>query len=151
MNKMGKVLLLTGACLNFVIALVHVGIVVGGPPAYIYFGVTDLADLAAQGSPIPAAATLILAIIFAGCGLYALSGAGVLRRLPLLRLGLLFIGGVYVLRGLIVILDLFRLIYGAGYPFRQTAFSAVALITGLVYLMGTTLQWNYLRPDIKPA
>jgi hypothetical protein len=149
MNRTGRTLLLIGAGLNFAIAAVHVAIVILGAPAYTYFGTIDLARLAAQGSPIPAVVTLALALIFAGFAVYALAGAGVLRRPPLLRVGLVLIGGVYVLRGLIVVLDLLRLIHGAGYPFRQTVFSAVALITGLLYLVGTFLQRDFLRLEAR--
>ena len=149
MNRTGKTLLLIGASLNLMIALLHVGIVLVGAPAYIYFGTTELARLATQGSPIPAVVTLILAGIFAGFTSYALAGAGVLPRLPLLRIGLISIGGVYVLRGLIVVLDLIRPVRGEGYPFRQTVFSAVALVIGLLYLLGTFQQWENLRPKVK--
>ena len=151
MHGIGKSLLLIGAGLNFVIALIHVGMVFVGAPAYLYFGTTELAGLASQGSPIPATVTLILAGVFAIFAGYGLAGAGLLHRLPLLRLGLLSIAGLYVLRGLIVVLDLIRLIRGAGYPFRQTVFSAVALLIGLVHLLGTLQQWENLQPKAKSS
>lgn len=149
MHRTGKTLLVIGAGLNFVIALIHVGIVVIGAPAYLYFGTTELARLAGQGSPVPATVTLILAGVFAIFAGYALAGAGLIHRLPLLRSGLLSIAGLYILRGLIVVLDLIRLVRGAGYPFRQTVFSAVALLIGLVYFLGTFQQWENLRPKAK--
>jgi hypothetical protein len=150
-KRNGKPLLLIGASLNFLIALLHIGIVIVGAPAYIYFGATDLAQFAAQGSPIPAVVTLILAAIFVVFAVYALSGVGWLPRLPLLRVGLILIGCIYVLRGLIVVLDLLRLVYGMGYPVRQTIFSAIALIIGLVYLVGTFQQWDHLRSNVETS
>lgn len=42
----------------------------------------------------------VTALIFVIFGLYALSGARVIRRLPLLRLGLLLIGLLYPLVGI---------------------------------------------------
>jgi hypothetical protein len=149
MNKTGKTLLLIGAGLNFAIALLHIGIVLVGAPAYIYFGTTELAYLAVQGSLIPTVVTLTLVFVFAGFAGYALAGAGLLRHPPLLRIGLVFIGCACFLRGLIVVPDLIRLVHGAGYPFRQTVFSAVALIIGLVYLVGTFQQWDDLLPKAK--
>ncbi len=134
----GKFALTLGAVGNFIIAVVHLAIIVIGAPAYLYFGRVDLAQLAANGSVFPALVTFALALVFVSFGLYALSGAGFIQRLPLLKLGLVFIGSVYVLRGLIVVLDLLRLVRGAGYPFRETVFSAVALIIGLTYLYGTS-------------
>ncbi|MGE5071987.1 MAG: hypothetical protein ACM3MF_01050 [Anaerolineae bacterium] len=132
----GKTLQLSGAAASFAIALVHVGIVIAGAPAYRYFGAAGLSYLALQGSPIPALETLLLAALFAAFGLYALSGAGAIRALPLLRPGLFAIGGLYTLRGLILILDIVRLFRGPIYPFRQTVFSAVALGIGILYLAG---------------
>ncbi len=141
----GKTLLTLVAVLNFGIALLHLAIIFVGASGYLYFGAADLAIMASQGSLVPAVATLILTLIFAGFGLYALSGASVIRRLPLLTVGLIFIGSIYTLRGLIVVLDLIGLALGEGYPLRQTVFSAVALTIGLMCLVGTIQQWNYLK------
>jgi hypothetical protein len=139
LNRMpadGKALLKLGAGLNFAIAAVHLGVIVAGAPAYLYFGAAGLAALARAGSPVPALLTAGLALAFIIFGLYGLSGAGVIRPLPLGRAALAAIGGVYTLRGMIVIFDLMRLARGAGYPLRQTVFSAVALAIGLIYLSG---------------
>ena len=144
MQLNGKALLALGAACSFSIALVHIVIVVIGAPAYRYFGAAQLSYLALQGSLIPPVETLLLAAVFAVCGFYALSGAGLLRRLPLLRPALLAIGGVYALRGMIVILDIIRLFRGPIYPFRQTVFSALALAIGVIYLAGT------LRQEVDP-
>ncbi|MCI0478006.1 MAG: hypothetical protein L0Y55_17320, partial [Anaerolineales bacterium] len=110
---------MAGAAANFGIAALHVLIVIVGVPGYIFFGTADLARLAMQGSPIPAIATLALAALFAAFGMYALSGAGIIRRLPFTRLALVCIGSVYTLRGLILILDVMRWTQSAGYPPRQ--------------------------------
>lgn len=134
-----------GAGLSFGVALLHVAIIVIGAPGYLYFGAVDLARLAAHGSFLPALLTLGLAAIFAGFGFYALSGAGLVRRLPLLTLGLIFVGSLYTLRGLVLVLDLLRLARGADYPLRQTLFSATSLAIGLVYLVGTARRWGYLK------
>ena len=136
MPKYKQILLILGALANFGIALLHLVIIFIGPPAYIYFGAPQLAPLAEQGSPLPAIVTSGLVVIFAVCGFYGLSGAGLLRRLPLLRLGLLTIGAVYTLRGLVIIEDLIGLFSDANYPFEQAVFSIAALLVGLCYLIG---------------
>lgn len=46
---------------------------------------------------------MIVTILFAIAGLNGLSGAGVIRRLPLLRLGLAVICFVYIYRGILFI------------------------------------------------
>lgn len=140
----GRTLLLLGGIVSLGIALVHLFILLLGPPAYLYFGAADLARLAAGGSPVPAVLTFLLALAFSAFGLYALSAAGTVRRLPLLKLGLIFIAGLYTLRGLILFLDLFRLWRGDGYPLRQTFFSGVSLGAGLIYFAGLFQKWKDL-------
>jgi len=102
----GKRFLILAACANFAIALLHAVIPFMGVNGYIYFGTSELALLESQGSPVPEIATWFLALVFAGFGFYCLSGAGTIRRLPLLTPALWFIGGIYTLRGLILILDI---------------------------------------------
>src|SRR5712692_7256575 len=103
MNATGRALLIFAAVLSFLIAAVHLVVIFVGAPAYLYFGAADLARMAEVGSPVAALLTLALAAAFIVFALYALSGAGVVRRLPLLTLGLALIGVVYTLRGLVVI------------------------------------------------
>jgi hypothetical protein len=86
--------------------------------------------------------------LFALGAAYALSGAGLLPRLPLLRLGLLTVGAVYMLRGLPAIPLLLTAlgILPATEPIALTASvsGAVALIVGLLYLGGTVAGWRRL-------
>ena len=138
-------MLVLAAALSFAIALLHLAIIFMGPQAYTYFGAADLGALEAQGSRIPDLVTLVLVAVFAVFGLYALSGAGVIRRLPLLATGLVVIGSIYTLRGLVVVPDLIRLVQGAGYPLRQTVFSTTSLAIGLAYLLGTMRRWKLIR------
>ena len=136
----GKRLLILAACANFGIALLHALIPFMGVNGYIYFGTSEFALLESQGSPVPEIATWFLALVFAGFGFYCLSGAGTIRRLPLLNIALWFIGGIYTLRGLILILDIQRFLSGVISPMRQPFFSAVALVIGLMVLVGKSMK-----------
>ncbi len=107
-----------------------------GARAYLYFGAPSLAVKAEQGSLQPALLTAVIVAVFSAWGAYPLSGAGVIRPLPLLRSVLAVIAAIYVLRGLILVPDLIRLAMHAGYPFRQTVFSATALVIGLAHIFG---------------
>lgn len=79
-------------------------------------------------------------------GLYGLSGAGVIRQLPLLRLGLLGIGAGYLLMGMNFIPQALVLahILPAAQPIQLhiVIFSFVVLVTGLLYLVGLAVGWN---------
>jgi hypothetical protein len=87
------------------------------------------------------------ALIFAVFGLYALSGAGSIRHLPLLRLGLVGISGLYLLRGLFIILTVLTL-FGVlqGEILIQGVIShLVFLSAGIAYATGTVLNWKEMQ------
>jgi len=89
-----------GALLTGAASLLHVGIILGGPEWYRFFGAGErMARLSARGSFYPTVITACIAFVLGLWALYGLSGAGVIRRLPLLRLALVLIAGVYLARG----------------------------------------------------
>jgi hypothetical protein len=80
-------------------------------------------------------------------GLYALSGAGVIPRLPLLRTALIGIGSLFLLRGLFIILTLLvvlGVLQGQVVP-QGVASHVVFLSAGIVYLGGAVLNWKTLK------
>jgi len=93
--------------------------------------------------------------LFGIWGLYGLSGAGRIRRLPLLRTGLLAIGGIYTLRGLLLIpaiLAVVGLLPADGpVPPQALLASLVALSTGVFYLVGTFGGLQDLKPRPQSA
>ena len=136
-----------GGILSFVVALLHLVIIFVGAPAFRYFGAgEDMATTAESGSAFPAMMTLVLVAIFTIWGLYALSGAGVIRRLPLLRIALLLIGAIYTLRGVAVFQQIFQIATSSVQVApREVAFSLVSLVIGLAYLVGTAINWKSFR------
>ena len=133
----GRRFLIVGGSMSLALAVLHVLIIAIGSSAYLYFGRADLAEAARSGSLYPPLATLVITITLTVWGLYAYSGAGLVRRLPLLRTGLVTIACVYSLRGLILFLDAARWLAGEHYPARQAIFSAAALAIGLCHAIGT--------------
>ena len=100
--KTGSRLLLLGGGLTSLASLLHVAIIFGGPDWYRFFGAGErMARLAERGSIYPTAITAGIAIVLAIWTLYALSGAGVIRRLPFLRLALVLIAAIYLTRGIL--------------------------------------------------
>lgn len=144
---MGNLWLKLGGVLSFATALLHLAIIFIGASAYRYFGAgEDMAKATESGSMFPAVLTLFLVAIFAIWGFYALSGAGVIRRLPFLKIALILIGAVYTLRGVAVFQQSFQLATGsAEVAPRQVVFSLVSLVIGLAYLVGTIMNWRSLR------
>jgi hypothetical protein len=124
-------------------AVLHLGCVAFGAPWYRFFGAGErMAQLAIAGSPYPTFVTLCIAGMLAIWSLYALSGAGAIRRLPLLRSVLCAITAVYLLRGVIA------LPFVAQLPERSPTFwygsSAICFALGALHLIGLRQVWARL-------
>jgi hypothetical protein len=136
--------LLAGAALSAIAALLHLCCIFFGPSWYRFFGAGErMAQLSAAGSIVPTLITAGIAAVLVLWSLYALSGAGVILRLPLIRLALCIITGIYVLRGLA---GLALAVVAPGE--RGVAFwcwsSAICLSIGALYLVGTRQVWSQL-------
>lgn len=149
----GRRTLIAAACLSSAIALLHIAIILVGAPAYRYFGAgEEMARQSEAGSFLPALLTGIITLLFAAFAFYAFAGAQKAPRPPLLRTGLIAIGLIYLLRGLFLAPQLLG--YFSNAPLitvKELAFSAVSLLTGILYLLGTWRSWPDLagarRPD----
>ena len=144
MNKTAAFSLLAGALANFAIAVLHILIIFNGPEWYLWFGAGErMANLAARHSPVPVLLTLGVTIIFIIMGLYGLSGCRMIKKLPLLRTGLITIAAIYTLRGMGVLPMLWWYIKNPQYyPFRFVIFSLVALVIGIFYTIGIVAVWK---------
>ena len=127
-----------GSIASFLITLLHLALVFK-PQWYRYFGADELVQMHEKGSPFTVLVTLGLALMFALWGAYALSGAGVIRRLPLLRISLIAIGAIYSLRGLMLPSEIVKVLQ-SDHPFRFVVFSTGSLAIGLLYLVGTLVR-----------
>jgi hypothetical protein len=96
---------------------------------------------------------LLVALLLVIFGLYGLSGASVIRRLPLLRLGLLVIGLLYSLVGINFVfqaLALLGILPSTGpIPIYQLLISFGAFVAALAYLIGLAVSWK--RLSTRPA
>src|SRR5262249_52382561 len=93
--------LAAAAVLNALAALLHLGCIVFGGPWYRFFGAGErMVRLAAAGSWTPVLVTLGIASVLSLWSLYALSGAGIIMRLPFLRAALWAIAAVYLIRAI---------------------------------------------------
>ena len=78
-------LVLAGVC-SFIAALAHLACIAGGPTWYLTMGAGErMAQSAARGHWYPTFVTIVIAGVLSVWGLYALSGAGTIRHLPLLK------------------------------------------------------------------
>jgi hypothetical protein len=129
------------------IAALHAIIIFAGAPAYRYFGAGEqMARQADAGSPFPSLLTASVTLFFAVFAFYALAGARVTPRPPLLRTGLIAIGVVYTVRGLLLAPQLIA--YMSNAPLvapKDLVFSGAPLVIGFLYLLGTWRAWEDLR------
>ncbi len=102
-----------------------------------------MAGLAAQGSWRPAFITMAIAVILGLWSAYALSGAGVLPRLPLLKVALIAITSVYLLRGIAGFM-LAAFAPGENTPVFWVWSSAICLLIGVVHAIGVRGVWSSL-------
>ena len=136
--------LVAGGVLSLAAAVLHLSVIVGGPDWYRFFGAGEaMARADARGSWIPALMTLGIAAVLAIWAAYAFAGAGLVRRLPLIRTALVAISLVYLARGLLI-LDpslLRRPDLSSNFMFWS---SLIVLVYGLAYAVGTWRAWPYL-------
>ncbi|MDZ4113459.1 MAG: hypothetical protein U1E18_28220 [Brevundimonas sp.] len=136
--------LIAGGILSAGASLLHLGVIIGGPDWYRFFGAGEgMARMAEQGSWTPTVITLGIASVLAVWSAYAFSGAGVIPRLPLIRTALVLISGVYLLRGLVLIPALV-INRGEVMPFILWS-SLIVLVYGITYAVGTWKAWPSLR------
>jgi len=144
----GKRLLVVGGLLTAAAALLHVAIILGGPDWYRFFGAGErMARLAARGSIYPAIVTACIAAVLGVWALYAFSGAGLIRRLPLLRLALTLIAAVYLARGIlgVPVVLLMDDVYTNQLKGRMTFMvvsSLICVVLGLCYGVGAARIWR---------
>lgn len=140
--------LIIAGSLNFIAAALHIGIIFGGPDWYRFFGAGEaMAQAAESGDWMPTLITLGIASVLALWGFYALSGAGVITPLPLLKVALVLITGVYLLRGvagfILPFVSQHPAITQNSVTFWMVS-SAVCCLFGVFHLLGLLSRWKVL-------
>lgn len=129
--------------LSATVAMLHIGCIYFGAPWYRFFGAGEqMAVLAERGSIQPTLITSGIVFVLSIWSLYAFSAAGIIFRLPLVRVALILITSVYLVRGI------------AGFFFvsspmgRSPEFwlwsSSICLFFGIIHLIGLKQQWASL-------
>lgn len=96
-----NIYLLIAGSLSAIAALLHLGCIYFGSSWYRFFGAGEqMALMAEQGYLQPSIITLIIFSVLSIWSAYAFSAAGLIIRLPLIRIVLPLITLVYLVRGL---------------------------------------------------
>lgn len=131
------------AILEFLLAIGHIACLPWLEPLFKMYGIDDIMNgIASYGAILPYIITIIIALCFALCGLYALSAAGMIRRLPLLWTGIYFIAFVFLSRAGI---GCYLMINDGRYPLTDVSSVIVSGIIGLLYLFGAIERFKSTR------
>lgn len=138
-----NVFLIIAGALSAVVAILHIGCIYFGAPWYRFFGAGEqMALLAERGSIQPTLITSGIVLVLSIWSIYAFSAAGVIVRLPFLRLALIFITFIYLLRG---VAGFFLVSSPMG---RSPEFwmwsSLICLSFGIIHFIGLKQQWSNL-------
>lgn len=113
-----------------------------------YFG--GPVELSQHRPVVYAVLCLVVAAIVAVLGLYALSGAGKIRRFPLLRTVIAVTTAIYLIRGLLLIPQI-PIVVRHPDLIRFALFSVLSLCVGLVHLGGLVKLSKFGRPgEVAP-
>jgi len=143
MNNSKKLLMFAGI-LCFILSVFQVSIGFS-PSLSLYFGAPEFLVKNTNALIIT---SIIIGAILALFGLYAISGAGKIVKLPWLKQILLVIGIIFLLRGLLLLPELLVVfnIIESSIPVakRFIYFSVGALFVGFIFIKGTIGEWRSL-------
>ncbi|MEN9867998.1 MAG: hypothetical protein RL748_3588 [Pseudomonadota bacterium] len=133
--------LIIAAAMSGTASLLHIAIIFGGASWYRFFGAGErFARATERGQVWQHVVTLGIAAVLALWALYGLSGAGVIRPLPLLPWVLLGISAVYLVRGA-VLLPLFLFARSKITPFWIWS-SLICLSFAIAHIIGLVQVWQ---------
>jgi hypothetical protein len=135
--------LIIAAALNAIAAALHLACIYFGAPLFRFLGTEVMAVMFESGHLMhPIIACLVLGSMLFVWSAYALSGAGVIRRLPFLRFVLTGITLVYLIRGMA-----FPLVMPY-FPGNSALFwvcsSLIIFVFGVIHLIGVKQVWAQL-------
>jgi len=138
-----NVYLTISGTLSAIAAVLHLGCIYFGASWYRLFGAGEqMVMMAEQGSMQPTFITLGIFFVLSIWSLYAFSAAGLIFRLPFVRLALILITSIYLLRGVVGVAGIF-------YPLGNTVqfwvwSSLICVVFGIVHAIGLKQQWTKL-------
>lgn len=138
-----NIFLIVGATLSAIVAILHIGCIYFGAPWYRFFGAGEqMALLAEQGNIQPTIITSVIVMVLVSWSMYALSGAGVIVKLPLLKWALAAITFIYLLRGVV---GFFFITNPLGRSPEFWVWSSVICISfGIIHFIGLKQIWSDL-------
>ena len=134
-KRLGFIMLILGASAAFLTALAHLSCIVLGPTCYsVQMAPPIIVASAEAGTWLAPLATIVISLVFITMGLYALSSAKVIPRLPFRNLAMYTIAFICIVRGILPIQ------LGVRHPDKVTgiviAVGIAWLLVGVCYMIG---------------
>lgn len=134
-SKVGIILLVLVAFIAMGTAVAHLSCIFFGPECYAaQMAPPQIIESAKNGTYLAPIGTVFASALFVVLGLYALSGAGIIRKLPLLKYAVYAVATLCIIRGILPLQLWLRhpdkvndIIFYTG---------IVWLVTGLLFLFG---------------
>ncbi len=131
-------------------ALLHIAAIFGGEAWYRLIGAPEgIIRMAARGHCLPVVVCVMAALLLFACAGFAFSGAGLIRRPPLLRTSLVLITTGLLLHGLAFIPlvlyspEMMMPFYdGQGINANLIIISLICALAGVGYALGTRQAWR---------
>lgn len=140
MHSTNKYLIAAAICC-FAAALAHLGCIVFGGDWYRFFGAGEqMARMAEQELWYPTIVTSVIVFTLLVWSVYALSGAGVIKRLPLTKLALVLIAGIFLFRG-VSFIGLMPIFPENSLTFWLVS-SGICLFIGSLFAVGAWQRWS---------
>ena len=139
----GRTFLLLAGAGSIAASLAHLVCIVGGPDWFRAMGAGELmARMVERGAIMPLVITVLISAILSVWAAYAFSAAGLIGRLPLMRLALIAIASVLIARGMMMFAP------GLWRPDLSLEFkiwsSVATLVLGSLFAIGTVQAWAML-------
>ncbi|MBK5719874.1 hypothetical protein JGH11_03220 [Dysgonomonas sp. Marseille-P4677] len=130
-----------GGYINIIIAIAHIVCLLNAAYFFEITGVGENMRRNAEIHPLlPYVMTVFVAVFFFIFGLYGLSGAGKIKKLPLLKTGIFIIAAIYLLRGILG--SIINIAIETTFQWHHLLFSIGALGIGFLYLLGGVQIWK---------
>ena len=134
-NRKASIMMVLAATVAIVTAFAHLSCIYFGPQCYsVQMAPSSIVQSAQAGTLLAPIGTIIVSAIFILFGCYALSGAGLIGRLPLLSIGIYAIAAACIIRGLLPIQLFIRHPEKVSMPVLNVGI--IWLIVGLLYFFG---------------
>lgn len=124
------------ACISLLVVIAHMSCIWFGPECFeVQRAPLSIIQSSKDGTWFASVGTSVVSILFLTCAFYALSGGKIIRRLPLLKMGIYTIGTICIARAILVLPLLYK------YVHLRSFFEISACIVW--FLCGALIIWGY--------